>query len=65
MAHGDAAIVLRSIDSERGVVGDLARILGHDATSAREELGLVLYADIECFGHGIPYVLQRLRLPTF
>ncbi len=38
MRSGDAAIVLRAVAEERGVIGDLLRILGHDASSVQEEL---------------------------
>ncbi len=38
MQSGDAAIVLRSLDSERALIADLMRILGHDAESVRAEL---------------------------
>ncbi len=38
MRTGDAAIVLRSVAEERGVIGDLLRVLGHDAESVRAEL---------------------------
>lgn len=38
MATGDAAIVPRSLDSERALIAGQVRILGHDAESVRAEL---------------------------
>ncbi len=38
MRSGDAPIVLRSIDAERGVLADIARLLGHDSEAVRAEL---------------------------
>ncbi len=38
MEHGDPVLVLRAVDSERGVLADLARLVGHDFEGVRAEL---------------------------
>ncbi len=54
MANGDPGLVLRAVDSERGVLADLARLVGHDSEAVRAEL-----AEAEAIGCAVADAARR------